>query len=141
MALNTHRGVELAPDPVSNKKRHLIRNLVALLVLLPIALTAAYTWAALHYTYSSGERAGYVQKISKKGWLCKTWEGELAMTTLPGTAPQIFTFSVRDDATAREIMDASGQRVSLTYQQHKGIPTSCFGETEYFITGIRTVGP
>ena len=93
-----------------------------------------------HYAYSSGERTGYVQKISKKGWLCKTWEGELAMTTVPGTAPQIFQFSVRDDAMARKIMEAAGQRVALVYEQHKGVPSPCFGETEYFITGVRPIG-
>ena len=111
-----------------------------LLLLLSAALIAGYTWVSLHYAYSSGERTGYVQKISKKGWLCKTWEGELAMTTVPGTAPQIFQFSVRDDAMARKIMEAAGQRVALVYEQHKGVPSSCFGETEYFITGVRLIG-
>ena len=115
-------------------------RLVLLLLLLPIALIAGYTWTALHYAYSAGERTGYIQKISKKGWFCKTWEGELAMTTVPGTAPQIFPFSVRDDATARSIVEAAGQRVALTYEQHKGVPSSCFGETEYFITGVRPIG-
>ena len=114
--------------------------LVLFFLVLPTALLAAYTLVTLHYTYSSGERNGYVQKISKRGWLCKTWEGELAMTTVPGTAPQIFQFSVRDDATAHQIEQAAGKRVVLSYQQHKGIPTSCFGETEYFVTGVRTIG-
>jgi hypothetical protein len=108
---------------------------------LPLLVFAAYIWVTLHYTYSYGERSGYVQKISHKGWLCKTWGGELAMTTAPGTAPQIFPFSVRDDATAHKIEQAAGQRVALSYQQHKGIPSSCFGETEYFVTDVRTIGP
>jgi 4-amino-4-deoxy-L-arabinose transferase-like glycosyltransferase len=112
-----------------------------ILLVLPAVLLVAYTWLTLHYSYSSGERAGYVQKISKKGWLCKTWEGELAMTTVPGTAPQIFAFSVRDDATARRMEQAAGQRVALAYQQHKGVPSSCFAETEYFVTGVRVIGP
>ena len=103
-------------------------------------LLTGYTWVTLRYAYSSGERAGYVQKISKKGWLCKTWEGDLAMTTVPGTAPQIFQFSVRDDVTAHRIELATGQRVALSYQQHKGVPSSCFGETEYFVSGVRTIG-
>jgi hypothetical protein len=114
---------------------------VLILLVLPAVLFSAYTWLTLHYSYSTGERAGYVQKISQKGWLCKTWEGELAMTTVPGTAPQIFEFSVRDDATARQIEHAAGQRVALAYEQHKGIPSSCFGETEYFVTGVRAIGP
>ncbi|MBM3795279.1 MAG: hypothetical protein FJW31_14695 [Acidobacteria bacterium] len=113
--------------------------LIALLVLVvsPVTGLALWTWAALNYSYSSGERAGYVQKISRKGWVCKTWEGELAMTTQPGTAPQIFPFSVRDDATAQKISKAAGQRVTLSYEQHVGLPTDCFGETAYFVTGVQ----
>ena len=125
----------------TRKKKKWKLRLFLLLVVLPLVLFAGYTWATLNFAYSTGQRTGYVQKISRRGWLCKTWEGELAMTTFPGTAPQIFQFSVRDDATAGRIEDAAGQRVSLTYQQHKGVPTSCFGETEYFVTGVRSVGP
>jgi hypothetical protein len=123
------------------KKRRWKLWLILLLLVLPAALFAAYTWVTLNFAYSSGERAGYVQKISRRGWICKTWEGELAMTPLPGVAPQIFQFSVRDDAVAHQIEQAAGQRVSLSYQQHKGVPSSCFGETEYFITGVRPIGP
>jgi hypothetical protein len=114
--------------------------LILFALVLPLGLFSAYTWLTLHYVYSTGERTGYIQKISKKGWICKTWEGELAMTTVPGTAPQIFQFSVRDDGTASRIEQTAGQRVSLTYQQHKGVPGSCFGETEYFVTNVRAVG-
>jgi len=115
----------VAEQPATNtvsKKRHWKLWLVLILLVLPAALFAAYTWVTLHYAYSSGERAGYVQKISQKGWICKTWEGELAMTTVPGTAPQIFQFSVRGDATAHRIEQAAGQRVALAYQQHKACP-------------------
>jgi hypothetical protein len=115
--------------------------LLVLVVVLPVCLFSAWAWITLHFSYSKGERAGYVQKISQKGWVCKTWEGELAMSTFPGTAPQIFTFSVRDDAVAHKIQDAAGQRVALSYEQHKGVPTACFGETEYFIVSVRTLGP
>jgi hypothetical protein len=106
-----------------------------------VCLFAAWVWITLHFSYSTGQRAGYVQKISKKGWLCKTWEGELAMSAVPGTAPQIFTFSVRDDAVAEKIENAAGQRVALSYEQHKGVPGSCFAETEYFVTAVRSTGP
>src|ERR1700746_66097 len=115
--------------------------LLLIVIVLPACLVAAWVWITLHFSYSQGERAGYVQKISKKGWICKTWEGELAMSTFPGTAPQIFTFSVRDDAVAEKIENAAGQRVALRYEQHKGVPTACFGETEYFIVSVRTLGP
>ena len=130
-----------APGAKVRKKRNWKLRLVLFLVVLPALLLAAYTWFTLNYAYSTGQRSGYVQKISKKGWLCKTWEGELAMTTVPGTAPQIFDFTVRDNATAHRIEQVAGQRVALAYQQHKGIPTSCFGDTEYFIIGVRVIGP
>jgi hypothetical protein len=98
---------------------------------------SAYTWSALHYAYSQGDRAGFVQKFSKKGWLCKTWEGQIAMANLPGTMPEMFDFSVRSDSIAKLITESMGKRVDLTYLQHSGVPTSCFGETEYFVTGVR----
>ena len=128
-------------DAKVRKKPNWKLRLFLFLFVLPALVFSGYTWLTLHYAYSTGQRSGYVQKISRKGWLCKTWEGELAMTTVPGTAPVIFPFSVRDDATARRIEQVAGQRVALDYQQHKGIPTSCFGETEYFVTGVRPVGP
>jgi hypothetical protein len=109
------------------------------LVFGPAIVFALWMMITLNYTYSNGERAGYVQKFSRKGWLCKTWEGELAMVNIPGTAPEIFSFSVRDDAIARELESAMGKRVALSYKQHKGIPTSCFGETEYFVYNVHVV--
>lgn len=111
-----------------------------LLIVLPVLGFAAYAWTALHFSYSSGERAGYVQKISHKGWICKTWEGELAMTAQPGVAPQLFLFSVRDEAVAHRIEQVAGQRVALQYEEHRGVPTSCFGETGYYVTGVRPLG-
>jgi hypothetical protein len=109
------------------------------LVLGGLALVA---WGALHYSYSDGERAGYVQKFSRRGWLCKTWEGELAMVNLPGAMPQIFVFSVREPKVADILNQTIGQRVAIHYEQHKGVPTDCFGETEYFITQVRLLeGP
>lgn len=110
------------------------------IVLVPLAGFAAWAWITLHVNYSNGERVGYVQKISRKGWVCKTWEGELAMVSMPGTAPQIFAFTIQSDSVARKVMDAAGQRVALVYEQHRGVPSRCFGETEYFITDVRVVG-
>jgi hypothetical protein len=103
------------------------------------ALFALYVWAMLHWSYSSGERAGYVQKFSHKGWVCKTWEGELAMVTMPGTLSEKFLFTVRDEAVAQRINQSLGKRVSLTYDQHVGLPSTCLGDTEYFVTDIRVV--
>lgn len=106
-------------------------------LLTPLVLFALWTWAALYFVYASGDRSGYVQKISKKGWVSKTWEGELAMANLPGTMPQIFEFTVRNDAVAHAIEQTLGKRVSLHYEQHRGIPTRLFGETSYFVTDVR----
>ena len=100
---------------------------------------ALYVWFALTWSYSKGERAGYVQKLSKKGWLCKTWEGELAMVSMPGTTPEKFLFTVRDNTVVERINQSMGKRVALHYKQHKGVPTTCFGETEYFISDISVV--
>ncbi|RPH55277.1 hypothetical protein EHM82_05585 [bacterium] len=112
-----------------------------LLLVVAILLFALYVWIALSLDYSEGERAGYVQKFSRKGWICKTWEGELAMVNLPGAMPEIFRFTVRDDAVAERINQNMGQRVRLHYEQHMGIPTTCFGETDYFVTDVERVAP
>lgn len=112
---------------------------LSIIIATPVLLLAIYTWIVLNWSYSSGERAGYVQKFSNKGWVCKTWEGELAMVSMPGTMSEKFLFTVRDGSLAGKINQSLGKKVSLTYEQHRGIPTSCFGETEYFVTGIRLV--
>jgi hypothetical protein len=129
----------IAPAP-AKKTRNKVLIVLLILLLVPVVVIALWIWIALGYTYASGERAGYIQKISKKGWLCKTWEGELAMANLPGTMPQIFTFTVRNDSVAHVLEQNAGKQVSLTYEQHRGVPTSCFGETEYFVTGVHRIG-
>jgi hypothetical protein len=128
------------PAPVKKKRNKLLIGLL-ILVIVPAIIIALWIWVTLGYTYAMGERAGFVQKISKKGWLCKTWEGELAMANLPGTMPQIFTFTVRSDSIAHVLEQNAGKQVSLTYEQHRGIPSSCFGETEYFVTRVNRIAP
>jgi hypothetical protein len=112
---------------------------LAAVVLLPALAAVGYTWFVLHWSFSSGERAGYVQKLSKKGWLCKTWEGEMALVSMPGTVAEKFPFTVPDDEVARRINDSIGAKVALTYEQHVGVPTTCFGETGYFVTAVKVV--
>ena len=107
-----------------------------ILILISAVLIAGYTYLMLNWSYAEGDRAGYVQKFSKRGWFCKTWEGELAMVSMPGTMSEKFFFSVRDDAVANKINANMGRKVSLQYEQHVGLPTSCFGETEYFIVNL-----
>jgi hypothetical protein len=111
------------------------------LVAVVSVIFAGYIWLALHWSYSEGERAGFMQKLSRKGWICKSWEGELSLVALPGAAPEKFLFTVRDDTVADKINQQVGQRVALTYEQHVGLPTTCFGDTEYFVTAVKVVSP
>jgi lysophospholipid acyltransferase (LPLAT)-like uncharacterized protein len=110
---------------------------VLIAVAVVILAFVGFVWFTLHWSYSEGERAGYVQKFSKKGWVCKTWEGEMAMVTMPGTVSEKFYFTVRDDAVAAKVNANLGKRVVLDYEQHKWIPSSCFGDTEYFVADVR----
>lgn len=106
------------------------------LIVLPALLFALYTWSSLNWVYSSGERAGYVQKFSLKGYVCKTWEGEIVLVSMPGTQAEKFFFTVQDEAIAKKVNDSLGLRVKIHYQEHKGIPSSCFGETAYFVDDL-----
>jgi hypothetical protein len=118
-----------------------LKRILVIFPLLVAALAGLYLAFVFHWTYSSGERAGWVQKLSSKGWICKTWEGELAMVSMPGSAPEKFFFTVKTDALADQINKSMGRRVALHYEQHKGIPSSCFGESEYWVDGIVPEAP
>jgi hypothetical protein len=118
-------------------RRHWIATAVAVIVIVPILFFTLWAEIALHYTYSTGTRAGILQKVSKRGWVCKTWEGELQLTAVPGAAPEKFDFSARSDSIAAVLSQLSGQHVVVTYEQHKRVPNSCFGDTEYFVTEVR----
>jgi hypothetical protein len=114
--------------------------LLLFLIVGVLVLFGLYTWFTLSWSYSDGERAGYLQKFSRKGWLCKTWEGEILLSSMPGAIPERFAFTVRDDALVQKLQSTMGQRVEIGYDQHKGVPTNCFGETEYFVNAVQT-GP
>jgi len=128
-------GSEASIKSIPNRT---IKFSLGLLIFL-LLLISLYLFAALHFSYSEGERAGFVQKLSKKGWLCKTWEGEMALVSLPGAVPEKFYFTVQDDKIAERINTQVGTRVALVYVQHKGLLSSCFGETEYFVTDIKAI--
>ncbi len=117
-------------------KWQVLRITLAILVILGL-LAAGWVWLTLHWAYSDGERTGYIQKLSRKGWVCKTWEGEIVLVTMPGAIPEKFEFTVRDEGMADKINAAAGKRVVLHYEQHKFIPSTCFGDTEYFVDNIR----
>ena len=121
-----------------SKAPKIFRTLVFIMV-GAVALFALYIYIALNWSYSTGERAGFLQKVSNKGWICKTWEGELSLVAMPGAAPEKFLFTVRDEAVAQKVSAAAGKRVTLNYEQHKGLPTTCFGDTDYFVVGLTEI--
>lgn len=108
-----------------------------MLAVIAGAVFALYTWASLSWVYSSGERAGYVQKFSLKGYVCKTWEGEIVLVSMPGTQAEKFVFTVKDKAIVSKVNDSLGKRVKIYYEEHKGIPSSCFGETAYYVKDLQ----
>lgn len=120
------------------RKTRLLAWIIGFFLLL-IGLFALYTWVSLTFSFSKGDRTGYIQKFSLKGWVCKTWEGELTMLPIPGMVPEKFIFSVRNDQLAKNINQTLGKKVVLSYEQHKGVPSSCFGESEYFVTAVRII--
>lgn len=129
----------MTKSAMSRRKQQGLVAWLAALPLLLIAVFGLYTWFVLSWSYSEGDRAGYIQKFSKKGWLCKTWEGELAMVTMPGTLTEKFYFTVTDDAVAQTLNQHLGKKVTLTYDEHIGIPSSCFGDTGYFVTAVKDI--
>lgn len=118
-------------------RRHWGKLTLLALVGGPSLIFTIWAGIALNFSYSQGNRVGYVQKLSKKGWLCKTWEGELAQVNMPGAMSQIFVFTVRNDSVAAAIQKLEGGLVALDYAEHRGVPTNCFGETGYFVNGVR----
>jgi hypothetical protein len=119
------------------------RLFLGLLLFLLIGL-ALWTWLTLSWSYAEGERAGVLQKFVRRGVLCKTREGEIALYYGGGqymgpgtsTSPQLWDFSVRGDAVAADLTKAVGHRVQLHYTEHPGIPTACFGETKFFVDRV-----
>lgn len=124
------------PAVAAPRRRSSTLKMMFWLLVVPAALIALYFTVVLNWNYSAGERAGWVQKLSRKGWICKTWEGEMAMVSMPGAIPEKFLFTVRDDAVADSINKVMGKRVTLHYEEKVGLPTTCFGETRHFVTRV-----
>jgi hypothetical protein len=119
------------------------RGKLILIVFLLVVGGGASLWtmATLAFSYSKGDRVGYVQKFSSKGWVCRTWEGELAMTPVPGASPEIFEFTVPNAAVAAKIKEGEGKKVAIHYEEKRGVPSKCFGDTRYFVTEVRILAP
>lgn len=131
---------ENAPPPEPKRRFWSVgRKILVGIIVIPILLFAFYMFSVINWTYSDGERAGILQKFSHKGWICKTWEGELAVTTVPGVAPEIFFFTVREENTSHKVESLLGKRVVLHYREHRGVPTTCFGMTDYWVDSLRVV--
>ena len=126
--------------PTSRPRRHWRRGLL-LVLLVPIILFALYTWFVLHWDYSNGYRSGLLQKFSQKGWLCKTAEGELWQSVVTNVAPNIWLFTVREASVASQLDTLVGKQVRLHYTEHLGVPTNCFGDTQYFVDSVAVVTP
>jgi hypothetical protein len=135
----TEQPDDVIGAPPRQRRRRWPWILVGALVVLPALVFAAWAAITLSYSYSKGERAGYIQKLSQKGWICKTWEGELAMVNMPGAAQERFPFTVRSDSIAQLMTGMMGSRVAITYEEHRGVPGSCFGETNYYVTNAQPV--
>ena len=133
-----------SPSPLPPTKVSLGRRIKRFFLYWLAGLVLAvglWTLFSLNWRYSEGDRGGVVQKFSSKGWVCKTYEGELAMYVVPGMAPEIWEFSVRDKAVASQLSGFVGERVQLHYSEHRGLPTSCFGETSYFVDRVTQAPP
>jgi hypothetical protein len=131
-----------APAPKPKRRRWPV--VVATLLVVPLLLFAIYTLFVVSWSYSDGGRAGTLQKFSRKGWMCKTYEGELALNIVGGgapqvLAPQIWYFTVRDESIVRQMSDAVGQKVQLHYAEHRGVPTGCFGDTPYWVDQVKVI--
>jgi hypothetical protein len=113
---------------------------IGIIVGLILAL-AGFTWLTLHWSYSDGERAGLLQKFSRRGWICKTYEGEMVLATVATVNAEKFLFTVRDPDIAKQLIGYIGDHITVHYEQRKWIPTSCFGDTEYFVTSVQRESP
>ena len=124
---------------VESERRRRIGPIALVLLAIVLIIPLLWTWFTLSWAYSEGERAGVLQKFSKKGWLCKTYEGELALYVVGGVAPQIWHFSTRDADLAKALSQAVGQQIRLNYTEHRGVPTNCFAETPYFARSFQPI--
>ncbi|MEQ1552701.1 MAG: hypothetical protein ABL929_00915 [Ferruginibacter sp.] len=108
-------------------------------LVLGLILGGAIFWWKYYYTYSDGSRSGMLQKLSHKGNLMKTYEGELVLSSVSSSsgvalASEKFFFSIANDSIAKMMMNMEGKKVRLHYEQKKGaLPWR--GDSEYIVDG------
>jgi hypothetical protein len=128
----------MTQTPSQSKRR--LGLIIGGVLLVPILLFALWTWITLSWAYSEGDRGGVLQKFSRKGWVCKTYEGEVALYVVRGMAPQIWYFTTRDAELAGRLSKVVGEDIRVHYTEHRGVPTSCFGDTQYYADNFVVVG-
>lgn len=132
----------MAVTNTPEKKSNTLRN-VLLIGLLVVVAAFGIMVAIFSFHYSEGNRVGIVVKFSNKGYLFKTYEGELNMggvNPMPGNtiANNIWAFSVKNKAVADSLMKMEGEKVSLHYYEVlKNFPWQ--GDTKYFVDGVERV--
>lgn len=122
------------------KKKAGCGKYIFMALLVCIIIGAGIFYWKYYYTYSDGFRSGMLQKLSHKGNLMKTYEGELVLSSVASTnnvalASEKFFFSVASDSVAKRMMDYEGKRVKLHYEQKKGtLPWR--GDSEYIVDAV-----
>ena len=124
---------------VESGRRRGMGRIGLILILIVVLIPVLWTWFSLSWAYSEGERAGVLLKFSKKGWLCKTYEGELALYVVGGVAPQIWHVSTRDADLAKALSQAVGEEIRLNYSEHRFVPSTCFADTPYFAQSFQRI--
>lgn len=111
-----------------------MKKIIGVLVSSAIILTALYYLFIYFVTYSTGVRSGELIKISRKGVLVKTWEGEISQGI---SGAQIFTFSVeeKEEEVIKNLQKYQGRYVKLTYKERYAT-FFWLGDTKYFVTKV-----
>jgi hypothetical protein len=112
----------------------MFRKIIIYFVLAATLLIASYMSFVYYATYSEGIRSGELIKISSKGVLFKTWEGEISQGI---SGAQIFKFSVldKDEKVIQDLKDFQGQYVKVTYiERYRTFPW--WGDTNYYVTEV-----
>ena len=111
-----------------------MKKIIGVLLSTVVIITILYYLFIYFVTYSTGVRSGELIKISRKGVIVKTWEGEISQGI---SGAQIFTFSVEDknEQVIENLQKYQGSYVKLTYKERYKT-FFWLGDTKYFITKV-----